>query len=142
MIHDALFTLFNTIRHTISFELKRTSLDLAPMHFKTLKVIHMTDSCTGQKLADYLGRDKAQINRLIKYLAEAHLIEKKQCKQDKRSQLISLTAAGNKALAVFTDIEKRVFDAMLEGVNEGEKALFKKLVLRFTDNLNDRRPPC
>lgn len=89
--NDALFNLLNTIRNTILSEIKNTPLALAPMQLKSLKIISQIDACTGQKLTDFLGRDKAQINRLIKELVENDLVRKVQSEEDKRSQILSLS---------------------------------------------------
>jgi DNA-binding MarR family transcriptional regulator len=137
-LNDALFNLLNTIRNTILSEIKNTSLALAPMQFKSLKIISQIEACTGQKLTDYLGRDKAQINRLIKELVEKDLVTKTQCEQDKRSQIISLTENGKHALRIFTQVEERVFSDMLKDVSSEEKEIFTKLVLTFKSNLNNR----
>ena len=136
--NDALFNLLNTIRNTILLEIKNTSLALPPMQLKTLKIIKQIEGCTGQKLASYLGRDKAQINRLIKELSENDLVRKVPCETDKRSQIISLTTGGERALAVFVQIEDSVFSDMLKNVSEQEREMFKKLVITFKDNLETR----
>jgi DNA-binding MarR family transcriptional regulator len=108
------------------------------MQLKTLKIIKQIEGCTGQKLASYLGRDKAQINRLIKELSENDLVRKVPCETDKRSQIISLTTGGERALAVFVQIEDSVFSDMLKNVSEQEREMFKKLVITFKDNLETR----
>ena len=136
--NDALFNLLNTIRNAILLEIKNTSLMLPPMQLKTLKIIDQLEGCTGQKLAAYLGRDKAQINRLIKELSENDLVRKVQCDTDKRSQIISLTTSGERALAVFIQIEERVFSDMLKNVSIEDQEIFKTLVLTFKENLDNR----
>ncbi|AMJ95432.1 MarR family transcriptional regulator [Alteromonas stellipolaris] len=136
--NDALFNLLNTIRNTILSEIKNTPLALAPMQLKSLKIISQIDACTGQKLTDFLGRDKAQINRLIKELVENDLVRKVQSEEDKRSQILSLTESGKRALEIFVEIEERVFSDMLKDVSDEEKEIFKKLVLTFKHNLDER----
>lgn len=136
--NDALFNLLNTIRNTILLEIKNTSLALPPMQLKALKIIKQIEGCTGQKLASYLGRDKAQINRLIKELSENDLVRKVPCETDKRSQIISLTASGEHVLSVFVQVEERVFTDMLKNISGEDQETFQRLVVAFKDNLDSR----
>ena len=61
-----------------------------------------------------------------------------QCDTDKRSQIISLTTSGERALAVFIQIEERVFSDMLKNVSVEDQEIFKTLVLTFKENLDNR----
>jgi len=52
-LSEAIFGLVHAVRNNMKQEIKLLSIDLAPMHLKSLKVISIIDNCTGQKLADF-----------------------------------------------------------------------------------------
>ena len=135
-LSEALFSLVHAVRNNMRREIKQLEIDLSPMHLKSLKVISMIDECTGQKLADFMGRDKAQINRLIKELVSQELITKKDNKKDKRSQLLTLSIKGNERIVLFKAAEKRVFDKMANNIQPEQLKDFIQLTQIFKRNLN------
>ncbi|GHE94838.1 MarR family winged helix-turn-helix transcriptional regulator [Thalassotalea profundi] len=115
-LSEALFSLVHAVRKNMKHEIKQLALDLSPMHLKSLKVISLIDGCTGQKLADFMDRDKAQINRLIKELVHQELIIKTDNEQDKRSQHIVLSSKGEEMMKMFKNVEKNVFNRMVNDI--------------------------
>lgn len=134
-LHEALFSLVHKVRNSMQHELKLLDLGLSPMHLKSLKVIsHITD-CTGQKLADFMGRDKAQINRLIKELVSQQLITKIDNEKDKRSQFLVLSVKGIDIMEQFQHVEKQVFNKMLNDIPPEQITDFIELTQKFKNNL-------
>ncbi|WP_440874192.1 MarR family winged helix-turn-helix transcriptional regulator [Thalassotalea sp. PLHSN55] len=134
-LSEALFSLVHTVRNNMQQELKQLTSDLSPMHLKSLKVISIIDDCTGQKLADFMGRDKAQINRLIKELVSQEFIIKSENKQDKRSQILTLSETGLKVMMQFQCAEKRVFDKMIADIPKAQIESFILLTQTLKNNL-------
>ncbi|GAA6183464.1 MarR family transcriptional regulator [Aliiglaciecola sp. NS0011-25] len=134
-LNEALFSLLHTVRNTIIEQVKQLDSDLSPMHLKSLKVISKIDDCTGQKLATFMVRDKAQINRLIKELVNQELVIKSCNENDGRSQILSLSSRGKKFIDKFNKIEKQVFDTMLKDIEPDEVANFIELAKKFKSNL-------
>lgn len=134
-LHDVLFSLMHKIRGEISGELQMLGGDLSPMHMKSLKVISVLEDCTGQKMAQFMNRDKAQINRLVKDLVTQELIEKQVNPEDKRSQLLVLSEKGNEVLKEFNRVETQVFDRMTKGVNEADLKRFVEVANCFNQNI-------
>jgi DNA-binding MarR family transcriptional regulator len=124
------------VRNNIKKEIKLNALDLSPMHFKSLKVISIIDDCTGQKLADFMGRDKAQINRLIKELMNQELITKIDNEKDKRSQFLVLSDKGAKMTKVFQNAETKVFNKMMSDIPPEQIKGFIQLAQQLGKNLN------
>ncbi|WP_159820382.1 MarR family winged helix-turn-helix transcriptional regulator [Colwellia sp. 20A7] len=137
-LSEAIFGLVHTVRNNMMQEIKLLSIDLAPMHLKALKVISIMDDCTGQKLADYIGRDKAQINRLIKELVSQELITKIDNKNDKRSHLLKLSVKGDKIIALFRTAEKRVFNKMANDISPEKIDDFIQLTQILQSNLSPK----
>ncbi|MBU2925993.1 MarR family transcriptional regulator [Colwellia sp. 4_MG-2023] len=137
-LSEAIFGLVHAVRNNMKQEIKLLSIDLAPMHLKSLKVISIIDNCTGQKLADFMGRDKAQINRLIKELVSQELITKIDNENDKRSHLLKLSIKGDKIIELFKIAEKRVFNKMANDISPEKIDDFIQLTQILQSNLNPK----
>lgn len=136
-LNEELFSLFHTVRNSMIHNVKSIDENLSPMHLKSLKIISTIDECTGQKLADFMRRDKAQINRLIKELVKQSLIYKVDNEKDKRSQLLLLTERGNELVAQFNAIEQEVFNAMVGEVTSEQVVMFMQIAQQFKQNLRE-----
>jgi len=117
-------------------QLKSLDMNLSPMHLKTLKAVSKIEQCTGQKLADFMGRDKAQINRLIKELVNQKLLVKTSNEKDKRSQLLVLAASGEALIEQFNQVEKDVFDVMAAELEGDQIEEFIQITQKFKTNLD------
>ncbi|REG82900.1 MarR family winged helix-turn-helix transcriptional regulator [Marinomonas pollencensis] len=135
-LDEALFSLIHTVRNTMIQQLKSLDINLSPMHLKALKAVSKIDQCTGQKLADFMGRDKAQINRLIKELVNQDLVVKTSNEQDKRSQLLILASSGETLIKQFNRVEKDVFEAMSAELAGDKLEEFIEMTQKFKSNLD------
>ncbi|WP_448554830.1 MarR family winged helix-turn-helix transcriptional regulator [Thalassotalea montiporae] len=134
-LSNTLFELIHLVRMNILTKVKQLDFDLAPMHLKSLKVISKIDLCTGQKLANFMGRGKAQINRLVKKLVTQGLVIKKDHAQDKRSQLLVLTSSGQAIVAAFKQAEQEVFEKMLTDIPASQISTFAQIASKLKANL-------
>ena len=134
-LSEALFSLVHTVRINMKHEIKLLALDLSPMHLKALKVISIINDCTGQKLADFMGRDKAQINRLLKELVNQELITKIDNEKDKRSQFLVLSTQGTEIMTMFKKVEKKVFNSMIKDIPSAKIEDFIAITQLLKSNL-------
>ena len=134
-LSEALFSLLHKVRNNIIQQVRLLDADLSPMHLKSLKVISKITDCTGQKMADFMGRDKAQINRLIKELVNQELVIKTDNKNDGRSQILSLSTRGHE-LIKFNKIEKQVMNTMVTDIAPEQIEQFIQLASKFKNNLD------
>ncbi|MGJ8694075.1 MAG: MarR family winged helix-turn-helix transcriptional regulator [Thalassotalea sp.] len=134
-LSEALFSLVHAVRNNMKDEIKSLALYLSPMHLKSLKVISLIEGCTGQKLADFMGRDKAQINRLIKELVSQELITKTDNEQDKRSQYLELSVKGMDIMKLFKSAEKKVFNQMITDIPAEQVESFIEVAHQLKNNL-------
>ncbi|QPG04837.1 MarR family transcriptional regulator [Salinimonas marina] len=123
-LNDALFELMFAVRSTTLSKIKSLHPELSPMHFKALKLTTKISECTGQKVAEKMGRDKAQINRLLKELVEKGLLYKTENANDKRSQLLNLTDDGKKIIASFEKVENEINQLLVKDITSDELATF------------------
>lgn len=135
-LNEALFSLMHIVRNTTLHQLKALGLELSPMHLKSLNVISTIENCTGQKLADFLGRDKAQINRLIKELVNQEFVIKTNNVNDKRSQILTLTPQSEALIKQFKQVEKEVSVEMAKDISPEQIEDFIELTQQFKQNLN------
>ncbi|MCF2949454.1 MarR family transcriptional regulator [Paraglaciecola aquimarina] len=134
-LNEALFSLMHSVRSTMLLRLKQLDKNLSPMHMKSLKVISKLEESTGQQLADFLGRDKAQINRLIKELVKQKMVTKIDNPKDKRSQLLTLTESGHELVKRFNKVEKELFDIMALNIEPEDLQAFIQLSQKLKVNL-------
>ena len=98
-------------------------------------MISNIENCTGQKMATFIGRDKAQINRLIKELVKQELVIKTHNENDGRSQILTVSQHGQALIIKFNEIEQQVFNKMINEVAPEEIASFIQLAKVFGNNL-------
>jgi DNA-binding MarR family transcriptional regulator len=132
---ESIFQLLHALKSELSEELSKNGVQIAPMHIKILKVLSVKAPCTAQCLADFLGRDKGQVARLIQDLLAADQIERLPNPNDKRSQLLHLKDAAKDTLNKMNAIENKLTSRMAENVSEDDQALFISLANTFTTNL-------
>ncbi len=110
-------------------------LDFAPTQLKVLRLINQMSPCTAQALAQTLGRDKAQVTRLLQELVNAGVLEKVPNPDDKRSQLLHLTAQGNVLYQQMLEAEQEVLESMSESVRDQDAEAFSQLLERVSTAL-------
>lgn len=132
---DAIFQFLFDFRSQLSQDLAHAGLGSAPMHMKILKLAKELPDATAQHIAQYLKRDKAQINRVLQEMISKGYVSKTQHPNDKRSQLLQLTAEGESVLQQMAEIEHNLITRMCRDIPQQDIAHFIDLTERFRDNL-------
>jgi DNA-binding MarR family transcriptional regulator len=83
-----------TARTFFSRRLELHGIDMTIEQFKVMVVLWKEKSSTQQSIADFVGKDKASITRLIAGLEKRSLIARNTDKKDKRCNLVTLTSQG------------------------------------------------
>jgi len=81
-------------------------------------------------IADALQFDPSQLVAMLDALESRGLIERKRDPNDRRRQMVSLTAAGKRQLAAFRKLVQRIEDDFLEPLDEDERRELHELLLR------------
>lgn len=136
---ESLFQLMYAVRATLSDDLAKEDVGVAPMQVKVLKMIKARRQCTAQDIAETFRRDKAQIARLIQNLISQNLINRAPNPADKRSQLLELNDNALRILRQTKRIESGLMDKMFTDVSASEQALFVSLAKRLRSNLEADR---
>jgi len=97
-IDDSLGCLSNhaaqAARNYLMRSLSENGIDMTIEQFKVMVVLWKEQSATQQSIADFIGKDKTSITRLIAGLEKRSLISRKTDKIDKRCNMVSLTPQG------------------------------------------------
>lgn len=81
-------------RAFLSRRLEDNGIDMTIEQFKVMVVLWKEKSSTQQNIADFVGKDKTGVTRLIAGLEKRSLIQRTTDKTDKRCNLVTLTAQG------------------------------------------------
>lgn len=81
-------------RAFLSRRLEDNGIDMTIEQFKVMVVLWKEKSSTQQNIADFVGKDKTSVTRLIAGLEKRSLIQRTSDKNDKRCNLVTLTAQG------------------------------------------------
>lgn len=84
----------HTARHFLTRQLALNGIDITIEQFKVMVVLWKEKSSTQQNIADFVGKDKTSITRLIAGLEKRSLIQRVTDKTDKRCNLVTLTPQG------------------------------------------------
>jgi DNA-binding MarR family transcriptional regulator len=86
---------------------------------------------TQAQIADALGYDRSHLVGVLDSLEERGLIERRRDPVDRRRHLVTLTPAGEKALARVRKIVKQVDDSFFEPLDAAERKTLTSLLARL-----------
>ncbi|WP_426191419.1 MarR family winged helix-turn-helix transcriptional regulator [Massilia sp. DWR3-1-1] len=110
--------------------------EITHMDGRVLHFFGAHPGATQKALALRLGRDKAQLARLVKGLRDIGLLEAQADLADGRSVKLSLTAAGQAVRAQLQQQSERLAGAAVTGLSVDEQAQLRSLLGRVDANLD------
>src|SRR5581483_4523556 len=114
---------------------KQRSLDeyertgLGPYHHAILVLLEESAPETQAEIADALGYDRGTLVGLLDELEEQNLIERKRDPDDRRRQLVRMTADGKRTLAKVRALSKRLEDEFLAPLDAEQREQLHSLLL-------------
>jgi DNA-binding MarR family transcriptional regulator len=93
---------------------------------------------TQAAIAKTLQYDPSQLVAYLDTLEDHGLIERRRDPNDRRRQMVTLTAAGKRQLAAFRKLVQRVEDEFLEPLDENERRELHDLLLRVAAHRDAR----
>lgn len=134
-LREYILSLSQYYRINIRAAVNANELGLNAMHVQCLHAIANTPDCTANCIVKNMGRDKAQIARLVKEMIAKGWLEKQPSREDKRSLILTLSASGfqlqQKISLLETDLEKTI----LSGLSEQEIKDFQRIAGKMLSNL-------
>ncbi|HUH79729.1 MAG TPA: MarR family winged helix-turn-helix transcriptional regulator [Solirubrobacteraceae bacterium] len=112
---------------------RRSSEELLGMHLRHLMALSYVRDHDGgpqQELAEALCMDANNVVLLLNELEELGWISRQRDPQDRRRHLVSLTAAGRRALLAAEGAQETVEADVLRGLEPAERAILHELLAR------------
>ncbi|HEY4081912.1 MAG TPA: MarR family winged helix-turn-helix transcriptional regulator [Burkholderiaceae bacterium] len=110
-------------------------LRITHMDGKTLDYFARHPGSTQSEFAQYIGRDKAQLARLVGPLCEKGLLERAADAADKRTICLSVTSAGRAVLKSIQTQSRRLSARATAGLSEVETRKLAALLERVKANI-------
>lgn len=125
-----------TARTYLTRQLALNGIDMTIEQFKVMVVLWQEKSSTQQHIADFVGKDKTSITRLIAGLEKRSLIERVTDKTDKRCNLVTLTDQGIALEKPTMEVLTRANDALHKEFNPEELAITLRVLKQMCLTLN------
>lgn len=134
-VREYILSLSQYYRVNIRTAVNASELGLNGMHVRCLHVIANAPDCTANYIVKNMGRDKAQIARLVKEMISKGWIEKQASREDKRSQILSLTASGRQLQQKISLLEQDLESTILNGLSAQDVKDFHRIAGKMLANL-------
>jgi DNA-binding MarR family transcriptional regulator len=132
---EHLFHLLHALKRQFHEQVALLDIDIAPMHLRVMKIIDRKKPCTANDIASYLGRDKAQVTRLLNTLIDRGLINKVPNPDDKRSQYLNISDSGMLLVKEIAKIDDNVMAMMRKNLTQDELVEFGRIADVMSKNL-------
>lgn len=132
---ELFFAVLQSYKSALQRSFKSQAIPLSALDAKILKLIAHQGVNTPQMLAEYSGRDKAQVTRLLTEMEQRGLLHKVPHPTDKRSVCLELSATALKLAVQIRQIDSDVRSQMLSGMSEEQQQTLKSLLQKIAENL-------
>jgi len=114
-------------------EVSDEDIKISTEQYGLLQSINIKEEDVIQKdMAEFMGKDKSAILRLIDSLEEKELIRRVVDTKDRRKNYLMVTKIGYRVLKQYTAIVDELMDEIQHGLNESDKDAFLKVVNHIT----------
>ena len=116
-------------------------LGLNPYHHAILALLEGSAPETQAEIADSLGYDRGTLVGLLDELEEHELVERKRDPDDRRRQIVRITADGKRTLAKLRALSRRLEDEYLAPLNAEQREQLHALLLLLAERHEPRCAP-
>ena len=131
----------------LGFAAKSRSIDeyerlgLNPYHHAILALLEGSAPETQAEIADALGYDRGTLVGLLDELEEQKLVERKRDPDDRRRQLVRITADGKRTLGTLRALARRLEDEFLAPLDAEQREQLHALLLVLAERHEPRCAP-
>ncbi len=133
---DSLFRLVHGLKRQMYKRAEQLNLEITPMHIRVIKIIDRKQPCTAIDISSLLGRDKAQVTRLVNTMIDKGLLVRAPNPHDKRSHYLTITEAGSVVVKEIRKIHAETFQLMTENLTPDEVTDFQRIAALMANNLD------
>jgi len=137
LLSRTLHQLMQTYKAQLQAEIKQQKIGLPVTLIRVLKSVRHIPECTAQCIAKRMSRDKAQITRALNQLLSSGLIDKKSNPNDRRSQILVPTPAGQDLLSQIDVIQHKVASQLTQNLTAQEVEQFLHLASSIINSVNE-----
>lgn len=123
-------------RNYLTRQLAPNGIDMTIEQFKVMVVLWKKGSSTQQSIADFVGKDKTSITRLIAGLEKRSLIQRATACQDKRCNHVTLTAQGVALEEPTMKVLAEATQYIHQGIDPDELAITLRVLKQMCLTLN------
>lgn len=132
---DSLFRLVHGLKRQMYKRAEQLNLEITPMHIRVIKIIDRKQPCTAIDIASFLGRDKAQVTRLVNTMIDKGLIAREPNPNDKRSHYLNITETGGAVVREIVTIDAETYQLMTKNLSLDELSEFHRVAELMANNL-------
>lgn len=137
-ILESLFQFVHALKRQLHDQADTLALGFSPMHLRVLKLVEKKKPCTAIDITGFLGRDKAQVTRLINTLIDSDLVTREPNPNDNRSHYLNTTASGIDMVEKIKSIDAETVEIMTQGLSADELEEFQRISEIMAKNLKNQ----
>jgi len=119
----------------LQLHFKNAGHDVTFEQWTVLLALWIKDGRSQQELSAQTNRDQTSLSRLLDNMVRKNLIVRVQSPTDRRTNLIFLTHKGKELERPLFEQAEILNHQVVEGIDQDELALFKRVLRRMIDNL-------
>lgn len=123
-------------RNYLTRQLSLHGIDMTIEQFKVMVVLWKEKSSTQQNIADFVGKDKTSVTRLIAGLEKRSLIQRCSDKTDKRCNLVTLTPQGIALEKPTMEVLEKATLHLHRGIDPQELTITLRVLKQMCQTLN------
>lgn len=123
------------LMHQLQARIQMAELNLSTEQFAILNILETGEDFIQQDLADLMNKDKSAILRQLNKLQDRKLLARIPDPKDKRKKQILISKQGLELLQKARNIEQKLIDEILEGIEAEELQKMYATMLKIQTNI-------